>query len=144
MVTTIAGTAGIEALFFEKPVIVFSDVIYSEFSNVFRIRDKMDIPKIIRKALSLKPDRESLKKIVSLYKNECIEADLISLQHKCMRYIGNYGINELVLPTQEKLQRFIEENKEYLEMIANEHIRKMILYEKNEITHGLRKDVMRL
>ena len=144
LVTTIAGTVGLEALFFKKPVIVFSDVIFSYFPNVFRIKDKNDIPKIIRKALELKPNEEGIKRLVSLYKKECIKIDIFNLQHECMKEIGNYGINNLVNPTQENLEKFIDKNKKELEIIADEHIHKIELYEKNAITHGHRKDVMRI
>ena len=144
LVTTIAGTAGLEALFLEKPVIVFSDIIYSKFPNVFRIKDKNDIPKTIRKALSLSPNKEGIRKLISLYKKECINIDMIDLQQQCMKEIGDYGINELVNPTQESLEKFINQNKKELEIIADEHIRKMELYEKNAIIHGQRKDVMKI
>ena len=144
LVTTIAGTVGLEALFFEKPVIVFSDVIFSYFPNVFRIKNKNDLPKIIRKALTLKPNKEGIKRIVSLYKKECLNIDRINLQHECMKNIGMDGINNLVVPTQEKLKKFIDENKKELKIISNEHIRKMELYEKNAIIHGQRKDVMKI
>ena len=141
---TIAGTAGLEALFFEKPVITFSDIIYSRFPNVFRIKDKNDIPKSIRKALSLTPNKEGIRKLVSLYKKECLNIDMINLQHECMTEIGNSGINDLVNPTQEGLKKFINKNKKELEIIAEEHMHKIESYEKNTITHGHRKDVMRI
>lgn len=142
LVTTIAGTVGLEALFFEKPVIVFSDVIFSYFPNVFRIKNRNDLPKIIRKALTLKPNKEGIKRMISLYKKECINIDRINLQHECMKNIGMDGINNLVVPTQEKLKKFIDENKKELEIISNEHIRKMELYEKNDVIQGHRNDTM--
>ena len=142
LVTTIAGTVGLEALFFEKPVIVFSDVIFSYFPNVFRIKNKNDLPKIIRKALKLKPNKEGIKRIVSLYKKECLNIDRINLQHECMKNIGMDGINNLVVPTQEKLKKFIDENEKELKIISNEHIRKMELYEKNDVIQGNRNDTM--
>jgi len=144
LVTTIAGTAGLEALFFEKPVITFSDIIYSKLPNVFRINDKNKIPETVRKALSLTPNKEGIRKLVSLYKKECINIDMINLQHECMKEIGNSGINDLVNPTQENLEKFINKNKKELEIIAEEHIHKIELYEKNAITHGQRKDVMKI
>jgi hypothetical protein len=142
LVTTIAGTVGLEALFFKKPVIVFSDVIFSYFPNVFRIKDKNDISKIIRKALELKPNKEGIKRLVSLYKKECINIDRINLQHECMKNIGMDGINDLVVPTQKNLKKFIDSNKKELEIIANEHIHKIELYEKNAVIQGQRNDVM--
>jgi len=144
LVTTIAGTAGLEALFFEKPVITFSDIIYSKLPNVFRINDKNKIPETVRKALSLTPNKEGIRKLVSLYKKECLNIDMINLQHECMKEIGNSGINDLVNPTQEGLEKFINKNKKELEIIADEHIHKIELYEKNAITHGQRKDIMKI
>ena len=41
LVTTIAGTVGLEALFFKKPVIVFSDVIFS--IRFFEVSNKLNI-----------------------------------------------------------------------------------------------------
>ena len=69
---------------------------------------------------------------------------MINLQHECMKEIGNSGINDLVNPTQEGLEKFINKNKKELEIIADEHIHKIELYEKNAITHGQRKDVMKI
>lgn len=142
LVITIAGTAGLEALFLKKPVIVFSDIIYSKFPNVFRLTSFNDLSKIIRKALTIIPNEDGLKKLVSVYENECLDIDMINLQHECLKYIGSSGMNDLIIPKEENLKKFINSNFKKLEIICNEHLRKMELYEKNLVEYGSRKDVM--
>ena len=52
LVTLINASTGLEALFFKKPVIVFTDVFYSLVSMVTKISDFNDLSKSIRDSLT--------------------------------------------------------------------------------------------
>lgn len=144
LLITIAGTTGIEALFSKKPVIVFSDVTFSKLPNVFRLTSFNDLSKTIRKALTIIPNNDGLEKLVSLFENECLDIDMIDLQHECQKYVGSSGMNDIIIPKEKNLKKFIEYNFKQLEIICNEHLRKMELHKKNLVEYGSRRDVMNL
>ena len=44
IVICVVGSTGLEAAFYEKPTIVFSDVFYSELTSVKKITDIIKLP----------------------------------------------------------------------------------------------------
>lgn len=51
-VISITGSTGFEALFYKKPVILFSDEYYDDLSMVFKVDNLIQLPSLIKKALS--------------------------------------------------------------------------------------------
>ena len=54
LLITVAGTSGLEAAFYGKPSIVFSDVVFEKLPSVFRVRDFEELPNTIKLALEIK------------------------------------------------------------------------------------------
>jgi len=60
LAATISGSSSFEAAFYEKPSIVFSDILYGKLPSVFRIKTPEELPKIIRQALQCKVNEKIL------------------------------------------------------------------------------------
>ena len=54
LVASITGTAGMEALFYEKPSLCFTDTFYSHLSSVTKVENMRDLPSLISNSLSKK------------------------------------------------------------------------------------------
>jgi hypothetical protein len=66
LVTTLTGTVGLEALFYNKPVIMFGKTYYSYFDKVFKVKDIRELPVIIKEGLNnYQPDEELLLKFLA-------------------------------------------------------------------------------
>ena len=61
LVITISGTAGLEGVIFQKPVITFADTNYSEILSIHRIKNLEELPSTIQLMLQTKPELNDLK-----------------------------------------------------------------------------------
>ena len=51
LVMTITGTSGLEAAFYNKPSIVFGDVVFDVLPSVYKVKNLKELPQIIKTAL---------------------------------------------------------------------------------------------
>ena len=79
LVITIAGTSGLEAMFFDKPVIVLSNPSYSIIPFIHKIQNMEQLSNSIRDALLTKTDFETLATYVDFILNKSFELDLVSI-----------------------------------------------------------------
>ena len=130
LVITIIGSAGLEAAFYEKPAIVFSDINYAILPSVSRIKSFEDLSKAIHNSLNKKVMASDLDKYITLVKKNSFLADIFELrtnQHNCFFY-GGYLIDvDIPIP---KMKNFLEENKSTFEKLADENFKKIKEYKK--------------
>ncbi|MFA6530272.1 MAG: hypothetical protein WCT31_00950 [Candidatus Micrarchaeia archaeon] len=69
LVLTITGTAGFEALLYQKPMICFGEAMYTDMEFVVKAKNLLDLPKIIASALSSyrHDEKELTDFLVALY-----------------------------------------------------------------------------
>jgi len=130
MVITVGGTAGFEAAFYEKPTITFVDTIYSSLKSVKILNDIKELPQLIQKQLNTKFDLNDLNNFVSfLQKNsfafDCSGFD--SLAHHILFYDGFLSDVEI---NEKQMNELLDPYSEQLEILANEHIKKIIQHTK--------------
>lgn len=65
LVITITGTAGWEAIMFQKPALIFGDVFYDIFDCIRKIKNIRDLPATIRELLDTKIDYEETLRCLS-------------------------------------------------------------------------------
>lgn len=65
LVLTITGTAGWEAVLFQKPVIVFGEIYYSNFSEVSKAGKLADLSNLIGSKIGKKIDRKKTEEFVA-------------------------------------------------------------------------------
>jgi capsule polysaccharide modification protein KpsS len=130
LVATYVGTSGIEATFYEKPVIVFGNSTYhNDFSSVCKIQDINELPKIIRKQLKIKPTIKELNNFVKNIKNNCFQydPDVLLDSHP----LGGHLFSNKEIPIQ-KMEFFLQKHKQVFQNLVNELIAKIGQNEKNE------------
>ena len=122
---TIIGSAGLEAAFYEKPSIVFSDVNYVVLPSVSRIKSFDELSNAIHDSLNKKVVASDLEKYITLVKKNSFPADIFGLrtsQHDHFFY-GGYLIDvDITIP---KMKGFLEENKSTFEKLADENFEKI-------------------
>ena len=80
LVVTISGTGGWEALAFEKPVIIFSEIFYGSLPMVRRCRSIEDLPNIVKEHLAtFKHDEEALINMTTALYAESAELPLVQI-----------------------------------------------------------------
>jgi len=132
LVITITGTSGIEAAFYEKPCIVFSDVSYKDLPFISRIKNIEELPNVIRTMIENNYDFSKVNEYVNLVDNHSFDFDLTALYNSARKQFYHGGIlSDLVdIPTT-KMDSFLKSHKNDFDKIASEHQKIIEEYEKN-------------
>jgi hypothetical protein len=127
IVVTIAGTTAIEAVFYEKPSVVFTDVNFSNLSCIFTVKNLEELPNIIKKALNSKVNLIELNCYLNKVKESSFSCDVLKIQVLASQLFGiggfldNNKISELVM------EKFLKEHKNEFDKLSNEYIKKIKL-----------------
>lgn len=131
LIITIAGTTALEAAFYKKSVIVFSDINCSTLSSVFKINNLADLPIIIKNALDSKVDLVELNYFMQKVEKStfiCNVEELNALSAVLFGVGGMLNMNEI---SESKMKSFLEKYKSAFDILAIEHIKKIELIKQN-------------
>lgn len=125
LVITIAGTAGLEATFYGKPSIIFSDLGYSILPSVFKAKSLEDLPRLIKTALNHKVDPAYLDSYVDLLDKNSFDFDLFDfiLSYQNYFYFGGH-LTDVDIPLQ-KMQQFINKHKSTFDVLSQHYLKKI-------------------
>jgi len=137
VVATISGTSPIEAAFYKKPSIVFSDVSYSYLPFISRVHNLEDLPEIIKKNLNQKFDFSSLDEYVRTVHNNSFEFDFISFLNSGKEFYYNYLVNNDNL-NEKDVKSFLDKHESEFIKLSKEYQLK-INQIKSENTTRVRK-----
>ena len=119
LVITIRGSTGLEAAFYNKPSITFSNIHYAQLPSVFVVNDLDSLGKIVNEALNTKVDPSDVDRYLTYLEENTIEFDWYDFSSKyqqMMSYAGN--LNDIEIPEQ-KAKKFLDENSLEIEKIQN-------------------------
>ena len=128
LVVTINGTTGLEAIFYKKPVIAFSNVGYSTISSVCKIDKIEELPQKIKSLLRSKVNISELNNYIDLVERNSFEVDMSSLYLNFSKHFSKdynpakSSISELQMKT------FIEKNSKSFKILAQEHVKRIKKY----------------
>jgi|TARA_B110001454_G_scaffold63365_1_gene61590 hypothetical protein len=132
IIITIAGTTAFEAAFYEKPSIVFTNVIFSTLSCVFVVKILEELPDTIKKCLSSKVELIELNHYVDKIKKSSFSADLINLNTLASQLFGMGGFIDNNVISESIMEKFLKEHKNEFNKLADEHIKKIKLIKQNK------------
>ena len=131
LVVLIGGTTGFEAAFYGKSSITFSDMIYSLLPSVFRVKNLEELPDLIQSALMYKPESDSLDKYLNLIEENSFDFDYLDFLNKFSNtFYREDRLTNVDIP-ESKMKEFLDKNKSILELVTNEHIKKMEWHKNN-------------
>ncbi len=125
LVITIAGDAGLEASFFNKPSIVLANTDFSVLPFVFYVGDFNDLEKTIKIALNSKVDFEHLKKYVAYVNENSFEFDYVKIRSDFNNIIYYPGFLGKIDISEDNVKQFIENHSSAFNKLADEHIKKL-------------------
>ncbi|MDC0202157.1 hypothetical protein OAJ97_00360 [Candidatus Nitrosopelagicus sp.] len=130
LVITIGGTTGLESNFFQKPSIILSEMDYSIIPTAEFVSNIKELPEKIKQTLQKEVISDDLDKFVQLYEANSFEFDymqFVSKYHEKFYYNGNLLDAEI---KEEDMKSFIDDNKEIILKVTNEHIKKIEQFNK--------------
>jgi hypothetical protein len=130
LVITIAGTSGLEAIFYGKPSILFTTVNYSDLSSVFHISTFENLPNIIKNALESKVDLVELNNYVQKVEKISFDCDVVELIASAEDFFGSGGFLDNLSISEKDMIYFLNKHKELFSKLALEHIKKIGMIKK--------------
>jgi hypothetical protein len=128
LVSTIGGSTGFQAAFYNKPSVIFSETVYSIIPSVYTVKILEELPKIIKTALHTKINISDLDKYITLLDENSFEINLFKFLNDCnsIFYYNGFLIDSEV--KEYKLKIFLQDQKDILNKLANEHFKKITLW----------------
>ena len=125
LVITIAGSAGLEAAFYEKPTIVLADVSYSNLSCVKKIKNIEELPETIREFLRVKVDPNELSDFIQYQEKNSFEFDEIELRNELSKISLLSGMVSNDKMSINQLNSFFEQKRKSFEPLVTNYIKKI-------------------
>jgi len=127
LVITINGTAGLEAAFYNKPSINFSQKSgYSELPSVYTVKSFDELSDIIQQSLKTKINLSDLNKYVDYFEKNAITFNQLEFTTELSaKFNYNLGILEKIKIEPNELEKFLGNYDEMFEKMASKHIEKL-------------------
>ncbi len=129
LVVTINGTTGLEAIFYKKPVIVFSNTSYSTISTVCKINKIEELPQKIKSLLGSKVNISELNNYIDLVERNSFEIDMSSLYLSFIKYFSKDYNPPKSSISESQMKAFIEKNSKSFNILAQEHVKQIKKYQ---------------
>jgi hypothetical protein len=123
IIITIAGTTCIDALFYEKPSVVFTEINCSSLSCIFVPKNLNELPSLIKKCLNSKVDLIELNHYVNNVQKNTFDCNVFFLATRIAKLLGHGGFVDNAPINEETMKSFLEENKQDFDILAIEHIK---------------------
>tara|TARA_B100000029_G_scaffold515971_1_gene625854 strand:+ start:428 stop:1894 length:1467 start_codon:yes stop_codon:yes gene_type:complete len=125
IVASIVGTPGFEAAVYEKPSIVFTKTYYSVLPSVTYVDEINNLNEIIRKSLKIKVNADDVNRYLTFFHNNTFSFDwdnFVTTYQKAFYLSGNLVDVQI---SEQKMKNFIEENRDQLDILVNEFVKKI-------------------
>ena len=134
MIVTIVGTLGLEAAYYGKPSMVFSNTIFSELPSVYKLTDYEELPLAIRKSLKQQVNFDDVNSFINKIVNNSFDFDFekTDVLFNNEFYYGGFLFDHYT-PI-DKVEKFLDKHKELFEKLADEHIKKINQYQNYILT----------
>jgi hypothetical protein len=130
LVITIGGASGVEGAFYGKPSIVFADVSYTLLPTVKRIKNFDELPKAISELIGKQVNPDDLSNYVDIVEANTFEINLIGLHLAFQEYFWEEFSTLKSGVSVSKMNKFLELHNSDFEKLADEHIKKINMYNK--------------
>jgi hypothetical protein len=125
LITTIAGSTAIEALFYKKPSIVFGEINCSELSCVFKVKNLKDLSEIVKKCLCTDVNIVELNQYVDSLLKTSFSCNVQNLTTTASHIFGIGGFLDNHPISEKQMEYFLKKFKQEFDLLALEHIKKI-------------------
>lgn len=125
LVISIAGASALEAAFYGKSSIIFSDIIYSLIPSVIKINNFDKFAETIKLAINTKPDPNNLDRFIQLLEENTTEFDLLKFINKFDREFYFGGALFDVKLQESKIKKFLDDSEKIIDMLIIDHVKKI-------------------
>lgn len=124
-VISITGSTGFEALFYKKPVILFSSEYYDCLTMVQKVDKLTDLPKLISKTSSFQFNNKELNALIQSTNSQSIVFPYFQIMKDALTISSLQRNEKNTELTQKKFLEFYENYIQEFELLGNEFIKKL-------------------
>jgi hypothetical protein len=137
LVAAIAGTTAFTAAFYQKPSIVFGDVLFSELPSVHRVKTLEELPLIMKNALASKVKINDLNQFVNILFKNSFELDFYGIMAPMVKQFFYDGFTTDVYIPNDDLKKFLDSKKNLIDIWGSELIKKIEEHKKMNIKNEI-------
>ena len=130
LVITIGGSSGLDAAFYQKPSIVFTDLGYTALPSVSLVDNITDLPRIIRESLQKEVSNDDLDKYLKIVHDNSFDFDNLGFEKNYNSFFYHDGHYLSVEIQESKMSQFLKENQVVLERLSSEYEKKITAHKK--------------
>lgn len=140
LVFSINGTSCLEAAFYEKPSIIFDDVLYSVLPSVFRVKSYEYLTNIIKQALNSKVSISDLNKYVNTVLDNSFDFDYVGINTKIAKRIPNSDYVPDIELEENDVVEILKEIQNDINILGSEYLKKINQYKKTILPNNVDKN----
>jgi hypothetical protein len=134
LVLTIMGTTALEAILYEKPSIVFSDIEFSSIPYITRIESFDELSETIKNGLNINISVQKLSDYINFVNENSFEIDLIDLEKALFFQFYYWNFIPTAKKFKEKeLLKFIEKTNKVWDLLSDKFIERINDHEQKKI-----------
>lgn len=131
MVISIGGSSALEAVFYQKPSIVFGNVYYKLLPSVKKVERLDELHNLIKNGLNENVDLVHLDSFLSILDENLFDFNMVEFGRKISDEFYQKATNVDIKINETQIEKFIQENISDLDILAYEHLKKIEQHEKN-------------
>ncbi|MGY5146748.1 MAG: capsular polysaccharide export protein, LipB/KpsS family [Candidatus Nitrosopumilus sp. bin_7KS] len=133
LVAAITGTTAFMAAFYQKPSLVFGNVLFSDLPSVYQVKTLEDLPLIIKSALADKVKIYDLNEFVNAVFENSFELDFYGIMAPMMKQFFYDGFTTDVYIPNDNLKKYLDSKKDLIDIWGSELIKKIEEHKKCDL-----------
>jgi len=125
LVISVGGTSSFEASFFGKPSIMFADLGYALIPSIKKLNSYEELKEGIIDCRNIHVNPSHVYSYIKILESNSFDFDILNLDVKCQNFFYMNGNLVDVVIDDDKMKRFLLDNKNELENLALEFIHKI-------------------
>ena len=125
MVISLSGSTSLDAVFFEKPSIVFVDTDYSMIPEVRKIDKIENLSNTIHDALKTKVDQKNIEKYIQFIEKNSFDYNFTLHVMEMQKYVFGGSLLVDIEFSEEKMNEFFDKTKDEFDKLTRAYVKKI-------------------
>ena len=125
LVISICSSSSLDALFFEKPTMIFADTDFSMIEDIHRLKEIEKLPECINECLRKKVDSKNIEKYIQFIEKNSFDYNFILHGQLMQKYLYHGSLLVDVEFSEEQMNLFLNETREEFTKLKNEYVEKI-------------------
>jgi len=126
LVVSISSSASLDALFLEKPTILFAETDFSMIESIQRIKEIEKLPEIIKAQMEQKIDPSEIEKYIQFIEKNSFEYDMYSHEQEMQQLLYHGGMLVDVNNFEDRMNMYLEKTRSRFNQLKKPYLEKIL------------------